>query len=81
MNRVKTPTSFRSGMPDFIPTSEPWIFYIVTPATTKPPTFPSGLDPQGLATIILFEFDFTLVQYTFTQLFRLDFNSFLTSKK
>jgi hypothetical protein len=56
-------------MPDFIPTSGPWIFYIVTPATTKPPTFPSGLDLQGLTTIILFEFDFTLVQSTFIEPF------------
>jgi len=69
-------------MPDSIPTSEPWIFYIVTPATTKPPTFPSGLDLQGLATIILFEFDFTLDQYTFVELFfQAEFNSFLTSEK
>jgi hypothetical protein len=68
-------------MPDFIPTSEPWIFYIVTPATTKPPTFPSGLDLQGLTTIILFEFDFTLDQYTFTELFQAEFKSFLTQKK
>jgi hypothetical protein len=45
------------------------MFCTVTPATTKPPTFPSGLDLQGLTTIILFEFDFTLDQYTFTELF------------
>jgi hypothetical protein len=81
MNPVKTPTSFRSRMPDFIPTSGPSIFCTVTPATTKPPTFPSGLDLQGLAKIILFEFDFTLVQYTFTELFQAEFNSFLTSEK
>ena len=68
-------------MPDFIPISEPWIFYIVTPATTKPPTFPSGLELQGLATIILFEFDFTLDQYTFIELFQAEFKSFLTQKK
>jgi hypothetical protein len=68
-------------MPDFIPTSGRSVFCTVTPATTKPPTFPSGLDLQGLTTIILFEFDFTLDQYTFTELFQAEFKSFLTQKK
>jgi hypothetical protein len=68
-------------MPDFIPTSGLWIFCTVTPGTTALRTFPSGLDLQGLATIILFEFDFTLYQYTFNELFQSEFKSFLTSKK
>jgi hypothetical protein len=68
-------------MRGFIPISGHSIFYTVTPATTTPPTFPSGLELQGLTTIILFEFDFTLDQYTFTELFQAEFNSFLTPKK
>jgi hypothetical protein len=39
------------------------------PSHDKTPTFPSGLDLQGLVTTVLFEFDFTLDQYTFTELF------------
>jgi hypothetical protein len=69
MNPVKTPTSFRSKMPDFIPISGLWIFCTVTPGTTALRTFPSGLDLQGLVTTALFEFDFSLVQYTFTEPF------------